>query len=152
MLEVKGQLNALGVAQQIKASGASTASAITYDNTSSGLTADDVQEAIDELASSSGGGDFFVFTNTEAKVGSFLGVDAYAIGYDLGSDVSVANNAWETFDITTTAVKFLQVFGVSSQGNYTPLQAYKDGQKISVKACSQRTESVRYLGVIYSKS
>ena len=103
-------------------------------------------------AGGGGGGDFFVFTTTESKVGSFLGVDAYAIGYDLGSDVSVANNAWETLNITTAAVKFLQVFGVSSQGNFTPLQAYKDGQKISIKACSQRTESVRYLGVIYTKS
>ena len=35
---------------------ASTAADVTYDNTGSGLTADDVQEAIDELAAGAGGG------------------------------------------------------------------------------------------------
>jgi hypothetical protein len=38
------------------AGGGSAANLITYDNTSSGLTADDVQAAIDELAASGGGG------------------------------------------------------------------------------------------------
>lgn len=79
MLEVKGQLNALGVAQQIKGSGASSASAVTYDNTSSGLTADDVQEAIDELASRG-----VTYSTTERKIGKWIdNSDIYEIAISL---------------------------------------------------------------------
>lgn len=81
MLEVKGQLNALGVAQQINGSGASSASAVTYDNTSSGLTADDVQEAIDELAS---GG--HTYSTTAQKIGKWTdNKDVYEIVIHLES-------------------------------------------------------------------
>lgn len=100
MLEVKGQLNALGVAQQVKASGGSgsdvtvtqvlesgtkiatikvdddstdlycetvpatyDADDVVYDNTSSGLTATNVQEAIDEIAQGGGSGEW-ILSNT----------------------------------------------------------------------------------------
>lgn len=42
---------------------ASTAADVTYDNTQSGLTADDVQEAIDELAAGAGGVDYLTVVN-----------------------------------------------------------------------------------------
>lgn len=86
MLEVKGQLNALGVAQQIKASGGSSASAITYDNTASGLTADDVQEAIDELASRG-----VAYSTTEKKVGKWIdNSDIYEITISLESPFALS--------------------------------------------------------------
>ena len=52
-----------------KPSGASTAADVTYDNTVSGLTADDVQEAIDELAARNAQ---HVYSNTETEVGKWL--------------------------------------------------------------------------------
>jgi hypothetical protein len=44
------------VATEVGGSGAGTAASVTYDNTTSGLTAVDVQDALDELAASPGGG------------------------------------------------------------------------------------------------
>ena len=49
--------------------GGSTAADITYDNTSSGLTADDVQEAIDEIEADIKAG--IVYTSTERKIGTW---------------------------------------------------------------------------------
>ena len=46
---------------------ASTAADVTYDNTQSGLTADDVQEAIDELAQGGGGGGTTVIANPSGE-------------------------------------------------------------------------------------
>ena len=46
---------------------ASTAADVTYDNTGSGLTADDVQEAIDELAQGGGGGGTTVVANPSGE-------------------------------------------------------------------------------------
>lgn len=47
---------------------ASTAADVTYDNTQSGLTADDVQEAIDELAQGAGGIDYLTVVNGQICV------------------------------------------------------------------------------------
>ena len=47
---------------------ASTAADVTYDNTQSGLTADDVQEAIDELAAGAGGVDYLTEVNGQICV------------------------------------------------------------------------------------
>lgn len=56
--------------------GASTAADVSYDNTSSGLTADDVQEAIDELASDLAAG--HEFSTTEKVIGKWIdGSDLY---------------------------------------------------------------------------
>lgn len=80
MLETKCQENARAIAQQIKA-GASSASAVTYDNTSSGLTADDVQEAIDELASAG-----HTYSTTPKKIGKWTdGKDIYEVVMHLES-------------------------------------------------------------------
>jgi hypothetical protein len=46
----------LGADSRLGAGGSGAAVDVTYDNTTSGLTADDVQAALDELAASSGGG------------------------------------------------------------------------------------------------
>ena len=81
MLETKCQENARAMAQQIKASGASSASDVSYDNTSSGLTADDVQEAIDELASRG-----VTYSTTERKIGKWIdNSDIYEIAISLES-------------------------------------------------------------------
>ena len=54
--------------------GASTAADVSYDNTSSGLTADDVQEAIDELA----GIKPINISTTEILIGKWGDEDLYA--------------------------------------------------------------------------
>ena len=100
MLETKCQENSRAIAQQIKASGSSTASAITYDNTTSGLTADDVQEAIDELASR---GD--AYSTTEKIVGKWTdGSDVYQRTFILEEGVNFANGSNDLPDALQTAL------------------------------------------------
>lgn len=100
MLETKCQENSRAIAQQIKASGSSTASAITYDNTSSGLTADDVQEAIDELASR---GD--AYSTTEKVVGKWTdNSDVYQRTFILDEGVNFANGSNDLPDALQTAL------------------------------------------------
>ena len=58
-----------------KPSGASSAEDVTYDNTTSGLTADDVQEAIDELAARTSA---IEYSTTEKVIGKWTdGSDLY---------------------------------------------------------------------------
>lgn len=100
MLETKCQENSRAIAQQIKASGSSTASAITYDNTSSGLTADDVQEAIDELASRG-----VAYSTTEKVVGKWTdGSDVYQRTFILEEGVNFANGSNDLPDALQTAL------------------------------------------------
>lgn len=100
MLETKCQENSRAIAQQIKASGSSTASAITYDNTSSGLTADDVQEAIDELASRG-----VKYSTTEKVIGKWTdGSDVYQRTFILEEGVNFANGSNDLPDALQTAL------------------------------------------------
>ena len=59
-------------------SGGSTAADITYDNTGSGLTADDVQEAIDEVVSMIPTNPGLELSTTEKVIGKYLDKDLYA--------------------------------------------------------------------------
>lgn len=59
------------------------ATSVSYDNQVSGLTADDVQEAIDELASKG-----VVYTLAERKIGKFGNDDLYEKSYKLTGDVT----------------------------------------------------------------
>lgn len=82
MIEVKRQLNAKAIAQQVgSGSGGGSASSVTYDNTTSGLTATNVQGAIDELASTG-----HVYSTTAKKVGKWTdNKDVYEIVIHLES-------------------------------------------------------------------
>lgn len=100
MLETKCQENARAIAQQIKGSGASSASDVTYDNTSSGLTADDVQEAIDELASRG-----VAYSTTEKVIGKWTdNSDVYQRTFILDEGVNFANGSNELPDALQTAL------------------------------------------------
>lgn len=100
MLETKCQENSRAIAQQIKTSGSSTASAITYDNTSSRLTADDVQEAIDELASRG-----VKYSTTEKVIGKWTdGSDVYQRTFILEEGVNFANGSNDLPDALQTAL------------------------------------------------
>ena len=100
MLEPKCQENSRAIAQQIKSSGASTASAVSYDNTSSGLTADDVQEAIDELASRG-----VKYSTTEKVIGKWTdGSDVYQRTFILEEGVNFANGSNDLPDALQTAL------------------------------------------------
>ena len=151
MLETKCQENARAIAQQIKASGASTASDVAYDNTSSGLTADDVQEAIDELASSSGGGSVD-YTKTETEIGTFLGDKLYRCVYELTNEITLASNAYENMSFSISFSKLVNIFGVGSSGNYIPCAGYKDGTALAIRPCiSSGSVYVKYVCVDYTK-
>lgn len=100
MLELKCQENARAIAQQINGSGASSASDVTYDNTLSGLTADDVQEAIDELASRG-----VKYSTTEKVVGKWTdGSDVYQRTFILEEGVNFANGSNDLPDALQTAL------------------------------------------------
>lgn len=100
MLEPKCQENSRAIAQQIKSSGASTASAVSYDNTSSGLTADDVQEAIDELASRG-----IKYSTTEKVIGKWVDdSNVYQCTFILEEGVNFANGSNDLPDALQTAL------------------------------------------------
>lgn len=70
---------------------------VSYDNTSSGLTADDVQAAIDELASDiSGIVSGINYSLTEQKIGTWLGEDLYQRTYQFDNTSGISG----TSDIT----------------------------------------------------
>ena len=75
--------------------GGVTAESVTYDNTSSGLTADDVQEAIDELEGAISDLKPYVFSTDEIEVGSYFGTPLYQKSF---SGLSTATNGanWVT--------------------------------------------------------
>lgn len=153
MFEPKCQLNSKAIAQQIPAGGSSNADGVTYDNTNSGLTADNVQEAIDELASASGGGGGNDYTATETKIGTFLGADLYRCVYTLASQMSLASNAYENMSFSITFSKLIRVTGIGNDGNVCPMVAYKDGTALAIRpAISSGSVYVRYVIVDYTKS
>lgn len=99
-LEVKCQENARAIAQQIKSSGASTASDVTYDNTASGLTADNVQEAIDELASRG-----VAYSTTEKVIGKWIDdSDVYQTVFALDPALSLVGTGTDLPDAIQTAL------------------------------------------------
>ena len=86
--------------------GASTAADVSYDNTSSGLTADDVQEAIDELNEKIPPA--IAYSTTEHVIGTWLdGRDIYQKTLTVETAVAVTNDAWAdvsaAFDSTIDA-------------------------------------------------
>ena len=100
MLETKCQENARAIAQQMKTSGASSASAVSYDNTLSDLTADDVQEAIDELASR-----VDAYSTTESVVGKWTdNSDVYQRVFTLEEGVNLANGSNDLPDAVQTGL------------------------------------------------
>lgn len=133
--------------------GASTAADVSYDNTSSGLTADDVQEAIDEIAEKMG----LSFGATETKIGTFLNEDMYARVYDLESDLTISTVEFTTTTIPATDIsKLLFTFGIYSTGSssYPLIGTIADSV---IKLQSGRNGSgafayCRYIALIYTKA
>ena len=72
---------------------------VTYDNTTSGLTADDVQEAIDEVAASVGGVEIQSGTLTAGQTSVALTFENQTIGADTLIDIYT-----DTFGVNPTAV------------------------------------------------
>lgn len=86
-----------------------TASAIEYDNTGSGLTADDVQEAIDELAEASG------------------------ISYDNTDSGLTAGNVQVAIDEIAESLNGDEITGLTSQFiDITKVSAYKIGRFVII--------------------
>lgn len=112
----------------------STAAAVTYDNTDSGLTAENVQEAIDELAAGAGGGGVDpetiapVETTTTATVAHPLGTIFYLNGvlYRALSDIAVGGTintaAGGNATQTTVAQNFKRTVTLTS-AEYAQLSA-----------------------------
>ena len=86
---IQHSINLLEKAVENGGSGGSTAADISYDNTSSHLTADDVQEAIDELNTAIGqiSGDVTI-SSTESKIGTYDGEDLYAKTFEISFTTS----------------------------------------------------------------
>lgn len=72
------------VMSELESGGAVSASGVSYDNTTSGLTADDVQEAVDELADEKI--DTFSGSVTDASSNTYTAVTADGIAYDATND------------------------------------------------------------------
>ena len=77
-------------------SGGTTAASVTYDNTTSHLTADDVQEAIDELDSIIDAlPEVGTISTTEKIVGKWLdGRDICQKAFEIASDITFTADTW----------------------------------------------------------
>ncbi len=82
--------------------GSTTATNVSYDNTSSGLTADDVQEAIDELDAGIKSIDTrTIYSKTETVIGKWIDDrDVYRKCVVLDSAVSVSNSTFTSTGMT----------------------------------------------------
>ena len=106
--------------------GSTTAESVSYDNTSSGLTADDVQEAIDELHTAIGNIDTLVhYSTTETKIGTFDGLDYYAKILKLPAAVELPiSGAWTASGVsvpeggTYISLTLVALYGGGSIGVY----------------------------------
>ncbi len=107
--------------------------AILYDNTTSGLTADTVQAAIDEVAASGGGGGAVdsVFGRTGAVVAAASDYDASQVDNDSGVSGSTVADALNALDAAIPAVPVDSVFGrtgavVAAASDYDASQVDND--------------------------
>lgn len=92
---------------EARPSGGGSAAQVSYDNTSSHLMADDVQEAIDELNTAIGQIDTGVnFSSTEQKVGKWLGEDLYAKTIDIGALPSSTTAGTYPHSVTGNIVRY----------------------------------------------
>ena len=112
-----------------KPSGGGTAASITYDNTTSGLTADDVQEAIDELASVVEG-----HSTTERVIGKWINGDTlyektYSATGTFTSDVTLDS------ELTSANINVVDIGGaVEASDAYTPfVDATIGGNRIRIE-------------------
>lgn len=97
--------------------GSTTAENVSYDNTGSGLTADDVQEAIDELKQDIGAiNTGFDIKNTEHVIGKFLNSDLCQNYYHLGDTaVQVGQQNWYSTDISSSDIdQIVFAFGINT--------------------------------------
>ena len=94
--------------------GASTTADVSYDNTSSHLTADDVQEAIDELVSEIADiPDNGVYSTTETKVGTWKGEDLFRKVIEIEGPLSTTGTSNTiAFNMPDYISDFDQIFGV----------------------------------------
>ena len=147
MLEVKGQLNALGVAQQIKPVSASN---VSYNNTTSGLIADDVQEAIDELASRCD-----VYSTDERVVGTWIdGSTVYERVMDVATTIQP-----ETPTLSSDSIdginKIIEGSAISPSGSCFLCIIIGIGTGNKILLINTRKESsidVKYIVIRYTKT
>lgn len=118
-------------------SGASSADEVSYDNTTSHLSASNVQDAIDELADGSSSGDYEDLTNLPSINGvELLGnkvigllstniqVDSDKIGYDNTISGLSANNVKSAIDALKSAIP--QNVGKGQSGTGTDSEIFND--------------------------
>lgn len=122
--------------------GASSADDVSYDNTSSGLTATDVQEAIDEVVGAvEEAANAEVYSTDEVKIGKWLNDDLYRKVYHVAA---LPNTT--TLDVPTglTNVKYVGVRGVAyGDSNVLPLPYSAPGSLASLVQLSMSGDNIR---------
>ena len=98
-----------------------TAAGVSYDNTSSGLTADDVQEAIDELNTAIGQINPlpFNYSETEHEVGTWIdGSKLYEKTLEIEFSDFTSSGDLYTYGITTLGETIRNVFGLMNSTSF----------------------------------
>lgn len=101
---------------------------------------------VDQSGGGSGEGD--VYSTTKTEVGMWIdNSKVYRQVFDLGSDVSVANNSWYTTSIKASTIKYiLNARGMRSNGTFFPLMSECESTYITLLAArANAAATVRYL-------
>lgn len=97
---------------------------------------------------SGGGGGSDVYSTTKTEVGKWIdNSKVYRQVFDLGSDVSVANNSWYTTSIPASTIKYIvNARGMRSNGTFFPLMSECESTYITLLAArANAAATVRYL-------
>lgn len=134
--------------------GASSAANVSYDNTSSGLAADDVQEAIDELA----GKKPINIGSTETQIGTYNGDPLFAKTFSETVSISTAigTNLYggDVVDLfPEDAKECLDVLGIKGGYILSKQSAYADGHWTTSFYSIYTMSSVTMTGfILYTKA
>ncbi len=94
------------------------------------------------------------YSTNEQVVGTWIdGSTIYECVYDLGSDLTVPNNAWTYAVAIPNIDKIIDINGQYSSGSFYPLMAYHSGNDVYILASRvNASASVRYLIMRYTKT
>lgn len=132
----------------------STAAEISFDNTGTGMTATDVQDAVTELKSNLT--DLTTYSTTEKIVGYWIDgtTPIYEKSFEFTNELVLPQNTWVSIgESASTYSKILGCWGTSSLGVFWGfLSCSCDSTNVSIQSLRSSQIGVKYLTLRYIKS